>query len=104
MEGFLVLGTLAAFGCVCAAWALLGWLIPGGKSGAVVCLCHPGLGELNAVRRFLWLRDWGFLRCPILLVDCGLSPEERQTLAALSEHTEFCELEALPARLELERN
>ena len=104
MEWFVILGALAAFGCVCALWALLGWLLPGGKGSAAVCVLTPGLGELSAVRRLVWLRDWGFLKGPILLVDCGLSEEERQALAARWPDLEVCNLEALAARLELERN
>ncbi len=102
MEYFIV-GMLAAFGLLCALWALLGWALPGDGNSAAVCLCHAGLKEINAVRKLLWLRDWGFLKCPVLLVDCGLSEEEKRQLSKLSDYIEFCELEALAARLELER-
>lgn len=104
MVRFLIMGTLAAFGCICGVWALLGWLLPGGKDCAAVCLCYPGLREMATVRRLLGLRDWGILKCPILLVDCGLSEEERQVFTRLSCYLEFCEMGALAARLELERN
>ena len=103
MGGFVLMGTLAAFGLVCAVWAVMGWLIPGNKGGATVCLCRPGLAERHIVKRYGWLRDLGLLRDPILLVDCGLSEEERNELRRLGRCVEFCSLQELPARLEVER-
>ena len=76
MEGvFVLMGALAAFGLVCALWAAAGWLLPGGRGAAAVCLCRPGLKELRTVRG----------------------------LCRLGQGIEFCGLEELPARLERER-
>ena len=103
MGGYILIGALAAFGLICAFWAALGWLIPGTKGGAMVCLCHPGLAETCLIRRYGWLWDLGFLREPILLIDCGLSEDERNALSRLGRYVEFCSLEELSARLEVER-
>lgn len=104
MEGvFVLMGALAAFGLVCALWAAAGWLLPGGRGAAAVCLCRPGLKELRTVRGLCRLRELGLLRCPVLLVDCGLTAGEREALCRLGQGIEFCGLEELPARLERER-
>ena len=84
------MGTLAAFGLICAVWAAFGWLIPGNRGGATVCLCRPGLAERSTLRRYVWLRDMGLLRDPILLVDCGLSEGDLHALrTAAAESTEL---------------
>ena len=104
MVWYLCMGVLAAFGALCALWACFGFLLPGGAGGAVVCMCRPGGRELALVRRCRWLRELGLLRSPVLLVDCGLEPWEREALAQMGRGVEICGLEELPARLELERN
>ncbi len=102
MAGFVLIGALAAFGLVCALWALAGWLLPGGRGGGAVCLCKPGLKNLAAVRRFCLLRELGLFRGPIWLVDCGLPDEEVQELSRLGRGTELCTMEVLKERLEQE--
>ena len=96
----LLLGVLAAFGLVCAVWAVFGVWISGARGWAAVCFCGPG--GAAALRRCCWLRDWGLLRGPILAVHRGLSRERLQSLSRELENVEFCSLEELPARLELE--
>ena len=103
MAGYILLGTLASFGLVCMIWALVSLMIAKKQGGAVVYLCHGGLSELPGLRRWLWLRNWGLMTAPILLVDCGLTDQERKELCLLVRNGEFCDLEVLPARLELER-
>lgn len=104
MGCFILMGALAAFGLICALWTAAGWLLPGSRGGAVILLCRPGLKEAPAVRRYGWLRDLGLLREPILLVDCGLTEEEKQHLSRLGRCVEFCSLETMGSRLEVERN
>ena len=43
---FIVLGTLAAFGLLSALWTLIGWALPGGRGGCIVCQCRPDGKEL----------------------------------------------------------
>lgn len=103
MAGYVVLAVLAAYGTLCILWALLGWLLPVGRGGAAVCMCHPGLKEEFFVRRWCWLRGIGLVEGVLLVIDCGLDASERSWLESC-RHVEFCSLEDLPARLELERN
>ena len=93
MIGYFVLGTLAAFGLFSALWALLGWLLPGGKGCALVCVGMPDEGILT---RSKWLHSLGLLRCPLVVVS-----EERQPL---HPEIEICSREELVPRLERERN
>jgi len=104
MGGIVLVGALSAFGFLCALWAAAGWLLPGGRSGVAVCFCKPGLKQLSTLHRWYWLRGIGLVRCPILLVDCGLSETEMMQLRRLGQGIEICSPEALPERLELERS
>lgn len=104
MAGYVCLGAAAAFGVLSAIWVLFGWLLPGGTGGALVCRCRPGLKEMPLIRRHRWLRELGLLRVPMLLVDSSFSQEERQFLRRRYSGIDFCSLEELPARLEVERN
>ncbi len=103
MAVWVCLGALAAYGLLCALWATLGWLLSGGAGGATVCLCRPGGRETGFIRRCLWLQGLGILRGPVLLVDGGLAPQERESLKNLGSGIEFCGLEELASRLEVER-
>lgn len=100
MVWYLCLGVLAAFGALCALWTCFGGLVRGSRGGALVCVCRPDGREQAFVRRYRFLREMGLLKCPLLLV-CGT---EEMPSGALYPGVEICSLEALPARLELERN
>lgn len=100
MAGYLIVGLLAAFGVLSGLWTAFGWLLPDNRVGAVVCLYRPGDNREPLLRRYRWLRDMGFLRMPLILV-CETLPEEGELCQCPG--VEFCRMEALPARLELER-
>ena len=84
----ILMGTLAAYGALSALWAALGWLLPGLRGCALVCM---GLPEEGVRRRYRWLRGLGLLECPFLAVT------EEET-----EDTESCVREELLERLEWE--
>ena len=94
MAGYVVLGVLAAFGALGVLWAALGWLLPGGKGMAMVCVGSPDEGILA---RYKWLRGLGLFSCPLIV-----AAEETELRAA--DGMEICEPENLLSRLELERN
>ena len=58
------IGTLAAFGLLSALWLIYG-LCCGKASGSLVIICGRGHGLL---RRCLWLREMGLLRCRMAVV------------------------------------
>lgn len=103
MGYWFIIGTLAAFGAVCVLWALAGWIMSDKQSGTVVIRCRPGNPELGCVRRFVCLRELGLIRCTILLVDCGLTEQDRKELAPMEQYVEICSRETLLDRLETER-
>ena len=103
MAMMVVLGFLAAFGVLGILWTAVGWLLPGGKGGTTVLLCKAGLKEEAFIRRWCWLRNLGLMQGPLLIVDQGLAHREKDWLKEC-RFVEFCSLEELPARLELERN
>lgn len=101
MAALIVLSVLGAFGLLCAVWVLFGFLLPGQRGAAAVLLCHGAAKEEAVLRRYLWLYNVGLVRCPLLLVDCGLSQQERTRL----EKAPFtlCTPEELQDKLEQER-
>ena len=92
MAGYVIWGTLAAFGLLSALWVLVGWILPEGKGCAFVCFDIPDEG---IVARYRWLRSIGLLHCPLLVV----TQKERIFL----EDAEICRGEQLLSRLEWER-
>ena len=73
--GYIVLGTLAAFGLVSALWVLYGFLLPINRGGGLYAPARPGVTEDSFARRYLWLRELGLMRCGVAVVDCGMSEE-----------------------------
>ena len=97
MAAYIVLGTLAAIGLLSILWVCFGWLLPGGKGGAFVCMGWPEEGLLS---RYRWLRELGILSCPMLIVTEEHGKEEEQFFYS---GIELCSPEALADRLEQER-
>lgn len=91
---YICIGALAAFGAFSVLWCIFGSMLP--KTGGVI-LCTDEPNVLLLARRYLWLRDLGLIRCPLIVADRGLSMTER---IWLEDHgIEICSPEALPARL-----
>lgn len=99
---------LQAAGVLLLLWMLVGWLVLGrDQGGAVVLSCLPGrLERLEPfLRCCLWLRGTGLIQMPVLLVDCGLTREDRAQLLRLVRNRAgvSCCLESeLPERLKME--
>ena len=98
----IILGVLAAFGLLCALWALFGWCFGSDRGGILLCFCreevHPRL-----LTRYRLLHRFGLLRCPLILIDSPLSPQARRILRRAHPEVDFCTLEELSARLETEK-
>ncbi len=92
MGGYVILGTLAAFGCLCVLWTILGVFLPDLRGWTLV---YWGNAPEEALWRPRWLRSLGLLDCPMLIV--SESAEER-------EDAEICSPEMLLSRLTEERN
>lgn len=93
MAGYVILGALAAFGLLSILWAAMGWLLPGGRGMALVCVGEPDAGILA---RYRWLRSLGLMACPLIVVAEDAAPVP-------SDGVEICEPGNLLSRLELER-
>lgn len=93
MTGYIIMGTLAAFGAFSILWAVLGWLLPAGQGCVLVCCGQPDPGILS---RYRWLRGAGLLRCPLVCVGAAES--------CAGDDLEICAGDALLSRLEWERN
>lgn len=104
MANWILLSVLSAFGVLCVIWALFGFLLPAQRGAVLICLCRPGSGEEVIIRHYGWLRDLGLLKAPLLLIDGGLTEEERTRLLKCRQGVEFCDPEEVYLRLEQERN
>ena len=102
MAALIVLAVLGAFGLLCAVWVLFGFLLPGQRGAAAVLLCRGEPAEEAVLRRYLWLYNTGFVRCPLLLVDHGLTETQRLRLSQYP--ITLCTPEELQDHLEQERN
>ena len=102
MAALVVLAVFGAFGLLCAVWVLFGFLLPGQRGAAVVLLCRGDPEEETVLRRYLWLYNTGLVRCPLLLVDCGLT--EIQRLWLTQYPIILCKPNELSEQLEQERN
>lgn len=98
----IVLCVLAAFGSMCALWALFGWCFGSDKCGVLLGLCH-GQPQPRLLTRYRLLHRFGLLRCPLILVGSPLPPQAREAVRHAHPEIEFCTLEELPARLETEK-
>lgn len=101
---WIILTVLAAFGLLCAGWALFGVFLRGQRGAAMVCICRGAEQEEQILRHCAWLRDLGLFRGPLLLVDAGMTPEARSRLLRWGRGGEICTIEELASRLEQERN
>lgn len=97
MAAFIIMAVLAAFGAVCALWVLLGFLLPRQQGAAAVLICRGDPTEEYLIRRYLWLYDLGLVRCPLILVDCGMAEPRRRTRGIIR-----CTPEELLKKLEQE--
>lgn len=92
MAGYVVIGALAAFGLMCAVWIFWG-LVCHEKAEGV--LLYAGKNVLSVARRYLWLREMGLVRCPLLVLEREY--ECRQWLE--DQGIEIISPEGLPRRL-----
>jgi len=101
MAALIVLAVLGAFGLLCALWVLFGFLLPGQRGAAAVLVCRGEAAEDAVLRRYLWLYNTGLVRCPLFLVDCGLTGLQRKQLERYP--ITVCTAEELQDQLEQER-
>ena len=102
MAGYVLVGTLSAFGLLCAIWVGYGLFLPKTAAGILVYRGMLTRQGLDFIRRCLWLREMGLLNCPLVAVDCALTEGERIWLA--SHGIEICSREELPKRLGIGEN
>lgn len=78
MLWYFAVGTLAAMGLMSLGWCLMGWLFPAGRDGWLLCPVQGSRAGFVPV--YLWLRQLGLVRCPLLVLDLGAEPQLRQAL------------------------
>lgn len=80
MLTMIVLAVFAGFGALSVLWAAFGCLLPSPGRTVLVHSCGScGEAEMM-IRRHRWLLGLGALRCPLILVDGGLTEQERSIL------------------------
>ena len=96
----LILSILAACGVLSILWVFLGWLLPGQRRLFAVYVCRGE--EIDALlRRYRWLRDMGVIRGRLLIVDEGMTEQQKQWTE--KHMVEICTREELADRVREER-
>ena len=97
MTVLLILSILAVFGVLCVLWVFLGWLLPGQKGVSTVYVCRGE--EIDALlRRHRWLRDMGIIRSRLIIVDEGMTEQQRRLLDG-KHGIEICAREQIADRI-----
>lgn len=104
MAALILFTVLAAFGGLCLLWVLFGFLLPGQRGAAAVCICKGQGAEEPLIRRHLWLYNTGLSRSPLFLVDLDLTEQERQKLSRYPYPITLCRAEELQNLLNEERD
>lgn len=103
MVWWIFLGTLAAWGMLCALWTAFGWLLPDCEDTVLVLVIHsPEHGDMTLLR-CRWLRSLGLLPGYPAVVAVGLDPEVRAALARKYTDFDFYSREDIPSCTEVER-
>jgi hypothetical protein len=76
----IVLVVLAGFGALSLLWAVFGGLLPSPRGMVLLQICGDLSEAEMAIHRHRWLAGVGALRCPLVLLDGGLSEQELETL------------------------
>lgn len=101
MALMILFACLAFWGAVSVVWTLLGWLLPKAPM-TLLFLCPTDAHPDGAIARYGWLRNLGLFDGPLVIVG-SCSEAEQEMLTGTYSGVEFCSLEELPSRLELER-
>ena len=80
MEGYVIVGALAAFGLMCVVWICCGFFLPENRGGLLVLSGPLEETALNTARRWIWLREMGLLYTPPTALDEDLTGYEREWL------------------------
>ena len=93
MAEMVILGALAAFGALCAAWLVTGALLPGGRAGILVYCWQSSAEGRGFVLRWRLQWDLGLLRGRLAVVDLGLTEADKVFLARWGRNVEIWERE-----------
>lgn len=93
VAGMVILGSMAAFGVLCALWLLAGVALPGDRAGIMVyCWRESAAGRGFVIRwRLQW--DLGLLRGRLAVIDLGLTEDDSAFLARWGRNVEIWETE-----------
>ncbi len=77
MFWYVMFGFLAAFGFLCAIWAVWGLLSKGRVKCSMAVICPRG-HEIAVIRRFCHLRQFGLTCSELTVLNTALSPEQQR--------------------------
>ena len=103
MAWLVILSVAAAWGLLSVFWLCSGWLLEKDPGTMTVRLCPGNAAPEGIILRYQWLKALGVLRGRLLIVENSLSARQRPILQQRYPGIEFCSLEELPSRLEVER-
>ena len=76
MEGYVIVGALAAFGLMCVVWICCGFFLPENRGGLLVLSGPLEETALNTARRWIWLREMGLMYSDMTAIAETLNREE----------------------------
>ena len=100
---YICAGMLAAFGMWGIIWTVLGWLCLPRESG-MICLSGTGAHMEADIHRWNRLRSWNLVTGRLIVIDKGLTEQEKMNILRVGREIEFCRPEDLPARLKIGEN
>lgn len=65
---------LAALGLFTLLWGLMGFFLPGCQNGFLLCT------RVEFVPVYLWLRGFGIVTCPLVVLEERVSAQQRRAL------------------------
>lgn len=86
--GFVIMGFFAAFGVLCALWAVFGAVIFRKVPCQLTLRCTDGR-ELTLLRRLCWLREMGLLQFRLTVLDSSLSQSQQKLITKKFPYIDF---------------
>ena len=94
MIGYIIIGVLAAFGLLCLFGLIFLWVTPKIQGLTLFCRGYSPAQELDALLRYQKLYGFGFLKCPLFMIDSHLSQIAQAQIASKHPNIHFITKEA----------
>ena len=98
---YVMIGFFAGTGVLCLLWLGAGAFLPWCEKEQIAIFCPVGR-ERSLLRRYRWLRELGFVRCRLVLLNSKLSVQQQEELMLHFPGVSFASLETWKEEIERE--